>query len=168
VVGVKLKLDDYTTPQTTQLTPKPETLGEIGCPNNYMSINPLTWLADKILQARDARTVVNVLVHEAFIIGDTSQTPQYFVKVQNDSPNNVFTITHIWVKDGVNDKDILNPQRPLPHKLERSDIWETWFPKNLITDHQNVFSNVHVVLSNGNEFTSKKNITVRPVGFIAK
>jgi len=133
-----------------------------------MNLNPLTWLADKILQVRDARTVVSVLVHEAFIIGDPSQTPQYFVKVINNSPNNVFTITHIWVKDGTSDKDILNHQRPLPHKLDKSDIWETWFPKNTITDHQNVFSNVHVVLSSGKEFTSKKNTTVRPVGSIAR
>lgn len=131
-------------------------------------MNPFTWLADKVLQARDARTVVTVLVHEAYLVGDPSQEPQYFIKVINNSPNTAFTITHIWVKDGTDEKDILNPNRPLPHRLEKTDVWETWFSKRVITGHQNIFYNVHVVLSNGKEFTSKKNTTVRPVGFIAR
>ncbi|MFA5107844.1 MAG: hypothetical protein WC497_06025 [Patescibacteria group bacterium] len=133
-----------------------------------MNFNPLTWLADKILQARDARIVVRVLVHQAYHVGDQSQTPYYFVKIINNSPNNTFTITHIWVRDGTDEKDIINPQTPLPHKLEKTDVWETWFRKDIVIDHQSVFNNVYVVLSNGKEIRSKKNTSVRPIGFIAK
>ncbi len=127
----------------------------------------LTWLADKILQARDARTKIEVLVHEAFFIGDQNKELHYFVKVVNLSPGTTFTITHIWVKDDSEDIDIINPHTPLPYKLEKSEIWETWFKKNIIKDQNNVFENVRVVLSNGKEYKSKKNTNVRPAGFIA-
>lgn len=132
-----------------------------------MGLNLLTWIADKILQVRDARTKVNILVHEAFFTKDPSRIPFYFIKVINQSPETDFTITHIWVKDESKEIDILNPDRPLPHKLKKTDVWETWFPKNLIHDHNNVFTNVFVVLSNGNEYKSKKNMKVRPAGFVA-
>jgi len=127
-----------------------------------------TWLVDKILQALDARTKIKVLVHEAFFIGDPKREPYYFVKVINLSSETSFTITHVWVKDGSKEIDIINPHRPLPRKLEKSDIWETWFRKDLIEDQNNVFRNVRVVLSNGREYKSKKNLDVRPAGYIAK
>ncbi len=126
----------------------------------------MKWFVDKILQALDSRTKIKVLVHEAFFT-DQSPEPFYFVKVSNLSPNNIFTITHIWVKDIGKEIDILNPSKPLPHKLGTSDIWETWFPKSIITDKNNVFNNVRVVLSNGKTYKSKRNLKVRPTGFIA-
>jgi len=131
-----------------------------------MKIN-FMWLADKILQARDARTEVKVLVHEAFITNGPTQTPQYFIKVINNSPTTPFTITHVWVKDGSKEIDIVNPNRTLPYKLEKTEVWETWFAKNKIENHDNVFNNVRVVLSNGKEYRSKKNKKVRPAGSIA-
>ena len=100
-----------------------------------------TWLVDKILQVIKARTKINVLVHEAFLIGDPKREPHYFVKVVNLSPETMFTITHIW---------------------------ETWFRKDIIKDRNNVFKNVRVVLSNGRVYKSKKNLDVRPAGFVAK
>lgn len=130
-----------------------------------MNIDPFTWLADKILQARDARTKIDVLVHEAYLTGDN--TPQYFVKVVNLSPVTEFTITHIFAKDGSNEIDILNSQRPLPCTLTKTKIWETWFPKSLINDHNKIFDNIYIVLTNGKEYKSRKNETVRPAGFIA-
>jgi hypothetical protein len=130
-----------------------------------MSIDPFTWLADKILQARDARTKVDVLVHEAYLTGDNR--PQYFVKVVNLSPMTEFTITHIFAKDGSHEIDILNPQRPLPYTLNKTKMWETWFPKSLINDHNKIFENIYIVLTNGKEYKSRKNKTVRPKGFIA-
>lgn len=126
-----------------------------------------TWLADKILQARDARTKIEVLVHEAFFIGGQNKEPHYFVKIVNLSPETTFTITHIWVKDNSREIDIINPHTPLPHKLERSEIWETWFRKDIIKDQNNVFENVRVILSDTKEYKSKKNTNVRPAGFIA-
>jgi len=127
-----------------------------------------TWIVDKILQALDFRTKVKVLVHEAFFIGDQNKEPHYFVKVANCSPETTFTITHIWVKDSSKEIDIINQERPLPHKLEKSDIWETWFRKDIIEDQESVFNNVRVVLSNGKLYKSKRNKKVRPAGFIAK
>lgn len=126
-----------------------------------------TWLIDKILQARDSRAKVRVLVHEAFFVGGQNKDPFYFVKIINCSPETMFTITHIWVKDSSREVDIINQERPLPHKLEKSDIWETWFPKDIIEDQNSVFENVRIVLSNGKVYKSKKNKDVRPVGFIA-
>ena len=127
----------------------------------------LTWFADKILQVFDIRLKIKVLVHEAFFVIDQNKEPHYFVKVINLSSKNSFTITHVWVQDGFKEIDVVNPKTPLPHKLETSDIWETWFKKDIIKDHNNVFKNVHVVLSNGKEYKSKKNENVRPLGFIA-
>ncbi len=43
----------------------------------------------------------------------------------------------------------------------------TWFNKNMVTDHKNVFNNVRVVLTNGKTYRSKKNTSVRPTGFVA-
>lgn len=127
----------------------------------------LTWLADKFLQVVDSRTRVKVLVHEAFFESDINQEPYYFVKVINNSYDNPINITHVWVDDNKN-LEILNPESPLPHKLEKTDIWETWFKKNIISDHINIFNNVRVVLSSGKEYKSQKNYKVRPRGFIAK
>ena len=126
----------------------------------------ITWLIDKILEALDGTPNVKVLVHEAFLVGK-DQTPYYFVKVINSSPKNIFTITHVWVKDYNKEIDILNQERHLPHKLEASDIWETWFSKELIEDKDNIFKNVRVVLSNGKTYKSKKNSNVRPLGSVA-
>lgn len=130
-----------------------------------MSLNPLTWLVDKILQARYARTKLDVLVHEAYLTGDN--TPQYFVKVVNLSPETEFTITHIFAKDGLKEIDILNHQRPLPYTLTKTKMWETWFRKSLINNHNKIFENVYIVLTNGKQYKSRKNKTVRPAGFIA-
>ena len=127
----------------------------------------MTWLIDKILQARDARTKVRVLVHEAFITNDTIGAPQYFVKVVNQSPETDFTITHVYAKDNTREIEILNPQRPLPYTLSKTKIWETWFPKSWINDQDKIFENIYIVLTNGKEYRSKKNKTVRPEGFIA-
>lgn len=124
-----------------------------------------TWLTDKILQALDARAKVKVLVHEAYFLDGQNKEPHYFVKIANCSSETMFTITHIWVKDGKKEIEIMS--RLLPHKLEKSDIWETWFQKNIINDQNNVFNNVRVVLSNGIVYKSRKNTKVRPVGFIA-
>lgn len=127
----------------------------------------LTWFTDKILQALDARAKVKVLVHEAFFKDSYNREPYYFVKVINSSPEAVFTITHIWIKDGLREIDIINKERPLPQKLEKSDVWETWFRKSNIRDQKNTFKNVRVELSNGKIYKSKKNKKVRPEGFIA-
>ena len=128
----------------------------------------LSWLGDKILQVIDARTKVTVLVHKAFFIDGSGKKPYYFVKVINSSPNAPFTITHVWVKDNSKEIDVLNPKRPLPHKLKPTDIWETWFSKDIIQNQDDIFNNVFIVLSNGKEYKSKHNKTVRSVGFVAK
>ncbi|HHW68938.1 MAG TPA: hypothetical protein GX747_01175 [Tenericutes bacterium] len=127
-----------------------------------------TWFTDKILQALDARAKVRVLVHEAFFIGGQNKEPHYFVKVINCSSETMFTITHMWIKDSSREIDIINQERPLPHKLEKSDVWETWFRKDIIEDQNNVFKNVRIELSNGKIYKSRKNEKVRPAGFIAK
>ncbi len=124
-----------------------------------------TWLTDKILQTLDARAKVKVLVHEAYFLDIQNKEPHYFVKISNCSSETTFTITHIWVKDDKKEIEIMS--RQLPRKLEKSDIWETWFPKNNINDQHNIFNNVRVVLSNGKVYKSRKNTKVRPVGFIA-
>ena len=131
-----------------------------------MAIDPITWLIDKILQARDARTEIKVLVHEACFTDDPTRTPYYFVKVVNQSPEVNFTITHIYAKDGSREIEILNPNRRLPHTLARTEIWETWLAKNMIHDHNKIFKNVFVVLTNGKQYRSKKNKSVRPAGFV--
>jgi len=125
-----------------------------------------TWLVDKILQTRDSRTKVKVLVHEAFFLDDPKKEPYFFVKVTNVSHAEPITITHVWVKDNP-DLEILNSKTPLPHKLEKTDTWETWFRRDQVKDTTNVFNNVRIALSSGDEYKSKKNIKVRPLGFTA-
>lgn len=125
----------------------------------------MLWLIDKILQILDTNTKIKVLVHEAFLVGQDQ--PKYFIKITNLSPKNIFTITHIWVKDVDEEIDILNPVKPLPHKLNSSEQWETWFDKSNIKDQKNIFKNIRVVLSNGKTYKSRKNRKVRPCGFIA-
>lgn len=125
----------------------------------------IMWLPDKILQAFDARTKVKVLVHEAYFDNGNTK-PYYFVKIVNVSYETPITITHIWIKDE-KEIDLINVERPLPYKLDKTDIWETWFPKDIIIDHANIFKNVYVILSNEKEYRSKKNKKVRPYGMIA-
>ncbi len=127
----------------------------------------MVWIIDKILQAWDSRNKVKVLVHEAFFIDSENREPHYFVKVINCSPINPITITHAWVKDGIKEIEILNTERPLPYKLNPTDIWETWFRKDIITNHNNIFNNVYVVSSDGKKYRSKRNKTVRPAGNVA-
>lgn len=126
-----------------------------------------TWLADKFLQALDLRSSVDVLVHEAHIVNDPIGSPKYFVKVTNLSRKSDVTITHVWVKDESNERDIVNSTRPLPKRLVPSEQWETWFEKSLITDKEGVFKNVKVVLSTGKVCKSERNKDVRPFGNIA-
>ncbi len=66
----------------------------------------MMWLIDKILQILDTKTKISILVHEAFLNGQNES--MYFVKVTNLSPENIFTITHVWVKDENTDLDIMN------------------------------------------------------------
>ena len=126
----------------------------------------MKWLIDKILQVVDTKVKIKVLVHEGFFI-EKNRELYYFVKITNLSPQNIFTITHVWVKDKSKEIEIINPARPLPHKLSSSDTWETWFSKDIIEDKNNVFKKVRVVLSNGKTYKSEKNIDVRPAGFVA-
>lgn len=124
------------------------------------------WLVDKLLQILDNKVKISVLVHEAYLIN--KNVPKYFVKVTNLSPQNIFTITHVYVKDKNKEIDILNPNRPLPHKLNPSEQWETWFDKELIEDSKTIFDNVYVVLTNRKKpYKSRKNTSVRPAGFVA-
>lgn len=128
----------------------------------------ITWLIDKILQALDIRTQIKVLVHEAFFdFGGPINESHYFIKIINLSPTAVFTITHVWAKDGGREIDIRNLDTPLPYTLGPSEVWETWLKKSLIKDQINIFENVRAVLSNGKEYRSKKNTGVRPIGLVA-
>lgn len=129
--------------------------------------DPFTWLVGKVLEARDARKDVRVLVHLAYFTHDKTAKPYYFIKVANLSPNSKFTITHIWVGDGKNKVNILNIQRPLPHKLEPSDTWETWIPKELVKEQKDVFKKFQVMLTDGKVYKSKKNTNVPSAGFVA-
>lgn len=126
-----------------------------------------TWFVDKILQIRDSMVKIKVLVHEASFLNDPKKEPYFFVKVINLSYNTPVTITHVWVEDGVMRLDILNPKRPLPRKLEKTDIWETWIKKELVKDCDNIFDNVRVLLSSGKRYKSRKNLKVPPTGFVA-
>jgi hypothetical protein len=110
------------------------------------------------------KTDTIVLVHEAYLISNNDK-PCYFIKIINRSKTNDNTITHIWIKDSPREKDLL--QKPLPHKLKPSEIFETWIEKKLINDQINIFKNVRVELSDGKIFKSKKNKNVRPIGYIA-
>lgn len=121
------------------------------------------WLIDKILEALDSRNKVRVLVHEAYF--DNNPQLFYFIKVFNLSPKNNFTITHVWIEDSKNNLEVLSNK--LPHKLEISDVWETWYQKDRVKDQTNIFKNVRIVLSNGKTYKSKQNFNVRPKGFIA-
>lgn len=106
---------------------------------------------------------ISVLVHEASFIG--SNDPMYFVKVTNLSPNEIFTITHVYINDSEKEIDLLD--KPLPHKINPSEQWETSFPKSKIKDNKNIFRNIRVDLSNGKIYKSTKNLKIREVGYIA-
>jgi hypothetical protein len=123
----------------------------------------MKWLIDKILEVWHARTDLRVLVHEAYF--QKNNKPFYFIKIINNSPNKVLTITHVWVKEN---KDVPILSNPLPRKLNVSDIWETWIEKRLVSDHENIFKNVRVMLSNGRTYKSKMNVSVPPIGYVAR
>lgn len=126
-----------------------------------------TWFVDKILQIRDSMVKIKVLVHEAFFLNDPKKEPYFFIKVINLSYNTPATITHVWIEDGATRLDILNSERPLPRKLEKTDIWETWIKKELVKDCDNIFDNVRVLLSSDKKYKSRKNLKVPPTGFVA-
>src|SRR3989344_2182904 len=110
----------------------------------------MKWLVSKILEAWDSRNRVKVLVHEAYF--QNNQQPFYFIIITNLSPKNNFTITHVWIEDNKNEKEVLN--KKLPHKLETSDVFETWYSKIELEDQVNIFNNVRVKLSNGKVYKS--------------
>lgn len=126
----------------------------------------LTWLVDKVLQARDSRLSVNALAQEAFLVGDPNQIPHIFVKVTNNSLTRDVTVTHVWYQGESNRIDILNPQRVLPFTIKPTKQWETWFPRPS-GDLDSILNKVHVRLSNQQELISTKNKDVPPAGFIA-
>lgn len=100
-------------------------------------------------------------------MGDPMGSPKYFVKVTNLSNQGDITLTHVWVKDGGSERDIVNSVKPLPKRLAPTEQWETWFEKSLITDQEGVFKNVRAVLSTGKVCKSRINKDVRPFGNIA-
>lgn len=122
-----------------------------------------TWFGDKLLEIRDLRNKVKVLVHEAYFLNNPE--PFYFIKITNLSAKNNFTITHIWIVDNNMEKEVLS--RELPHKLEISDQWETFYPKSEIRDRINIFKNFRVKLSDNKVYKSRRNFKVRPRGYVA-
>jgi hypothetical protein len=127
-----------------------------------ITVSFLIWLVLKLF-TNIFKSPVIVLVHEA--IFDGQNNPMYFIKVTNGSSKNIFTVTHVYVKDKNVDLEVLN--KPLPQKLDASEQWETWIEKSKITDKKKVFINVRVVMSSGKIYKSRKNKSVRPAGFVA-
>ena len=67
----------------------------------------------------------------------------------------MFTITHMWIKDSSREIDIINQERPLPHKLEKSTFGRHGFGRILLKI-KIMFQNVRIELSNGKIYKSRK------------
>lgn len=121
----------------------------------------LDWLF-KLLRLRQS---VGVLCHQAVLLPAGPEC--YFINVTNLSPERDATITHVWMDCGTQ-ISILNPSRPLPHRLKPEDTWETWIEINRLPlpFRNNAFECGRVRLSNGRVIKSKQNTTVPAVGYV--
>jgi len=108
---------------------------------------------------------VQVLCHRAFFLPNGPEC--YFINVTNLSPQRDAELTHIWMACD-QDIHILNPSRPLPHRLRPEESWETWVEIDKLPNsaQSNAFNLARVRLSNGKVLTSKKNKSVPSAGFI--
>ena len=105
-----------------------------------------------------------VLVHEAHPKNNPTLL-RYYVKIHNRSRKNNYTVTNVWAQDKGGDKYFL--EIPLPVTIEPTKIWETFMNKNEIIDHDNIFKNIRVELSNDKILKSKHNKNVASEGYVA-
>lgn len=121
----------------------------------------LDWLF-KIIGLRQS---VRVLCHRAHFLPSGPEC--YFINVTNLSPQRDAELTHVWMACG-EDIHVLNPSRPLPHRLRPEESWETWVEVNKLPMPVRVtaFNLARVRLSNGRIIKSKKNENVPSAGFV--
>ena len=104
-----------------------------------------------------------VRVHRAFF--ENSPVEFYFVNVVNPSAISDVVITHVWYGGSVR-IDILNPDRPLPQRLQPRQPWETWIAVHEVPRDRDAFYNFRVKVSTGEEFASEHARDIPPRGFV--
>lgn len=121
----------------------------------------LEWIF-KILGLKQS---VRVLCHRAFFLPNGPEC--YFFNVANLSLQRDTEITHVWLESR-NQIPVLNPSRPLPHRLRPEETWETWIEVNGLPEsiREDSFKLARVRLSNGRIIKSKKNEDVPSVGYV--
>ena len=107
------------------------------------------------------------MVHRAFFThGYDDKRQQFFIWVTNLSSKREVEITHIWFQTNPR-KDVLNPERPLPKRLQLDERWETWIPVADVPTEDDLERKVRVQLSNGKVVKSRLNKDVPPTGHVA-
>ena len=106
------------------------------------------------------------MVHRAFFKDGYDKGQQFFIWVTNLSSERDIEFTHIWFKTNPR-KDILNPERRLPKRLQPDERWETWIPVADVPTEYDLERKVRVLLSNGKVVKSLPNPDVPPEGHLA-
>jgi hypothetical protein len=110
---------------------------------------------------------VLVRVHRAFFEDPHRDKRQQFcIWVTNLSPQRIVEITHIWFETNP-PAHILNPERPLPKRLQLDERWETWIPVADVPAEDDLDWKVRVSLSNDEVVKSLPNPNVPSRGFVA-
>jgi hypothetical protein len=102
---------------------------------------------------------------------DDESYEQFYIKITNLSPKRPITITHVWVESLDRSKDdvqIMNPERPLPARLELDDQYETWIPVSDVPESElGAEWRFHVKLTSDKTIRSRPNRKVPPSGYVA-
>ena len=104
-----------------------------------------------------------MIVHKAYFIGNPIE--HFFIKIVNATGDADVEITHAWYENEQISVEILSA--PLPKRLKPFETYETWVPVTGIPESEDCFQRFRVVASTGEVYTSRLNIDVRPLGFVA-
>ena len=125
----------------------------------------LEFLGGNLIKAFLDRRRIRVLVHRAFFLNNPEE--YFFINVTNLSRDRAIEITHIWFQSHP-EVHVLNPNRPLPKRLEPDETWETWIRVNDLPANyrDDAFTLARVRMSTGSVAYSQRNINVPPVGAV--
>ena len=110
-------------------------------------------------------TRVRFTTHQARFV--SNPTLHYFLNITNvDSVP--LEITHIWYEDAVHHVPVRRNSRPLPKRLEPSEVWSSWIPLGKLPQKArlNSYDRFKLRLSTGEVFVSEKEDTVPPYGSV--
>ena len=114
--------------------------------------------------ARDTQRRLSVTVHRA--VFQHTNAICYFINVTNLSDREI-EVTHVWFETGPQ-VHALQPDRPLPKRLQPDESWETWIEAHRLPAwvHQDPYHLARARLSTGAVVESQKNEDVPDQGYV--